>query len=262
MGSDFNGDGRDDILWINADGVISNWLGRNDGGFTINDANALTNTDGPGGWEVLGSGDFNGDGRDDVLWITDGFAISNWLGTDSGGFVINDANALVESNGCYFAGTGDFNGDGYDDVLWWDYYNSILTSSGTASGALVQNAPISITASPSDWFPVGVGDFNGDGLDDVLWRNVATGALTDWLSVTGGGFAVNDANAFHDVPTNWFVVGVGDFNGDGRDDILWRNSVGTLSNWLGTGTGGFVINDTNAMSHVPLNWAVVGNRRL
>ena len=266
MGSDFNGDGRDDILWLNDNGSLSNWLGRGDGGFVINDAAALTSL-GPGGyWEVLGSGDFNGDGRDDILWINDASDISNWLGTATGGFIINDANAYgPSSTALNFSGIGDFNGDGRDDILWWNYQNSVTTWTGTASGGFTQNLSSPVTTSSSDWSIAGVGDFDGDGLDDILWRNVATGALTNWLSYTADwqgadtdGFAVNDANAFSQVPLDWSVAGVGDFNGDGRDDILWRNSTGALSNWLGTANGGFVINDANAYAQIPLYWQVVG----
>lgn len=259
MGSDFNGDGRDDILWLNNNGSLSNWLGRNDGGFLINDAAAMTSLGPDGYWEVLGSGDFNGDGRDDILWINDASDISNWLGTASGGFIINDANAFSPSSTAWNpSGIGDFNGDGRDDVLWWDYNYSVSTWSGTPSGGFIQNAASPIMTDSSDWSVAGIGDFNGDGSDDILWRNFSTGALTNWLATAGGGFADNDANALHQVPTYWQVAGVGDFNGDGRDDILWRSTTGTLSNWLGTATGGFVINDANAFTHIPLEWHVVG----
>ena len=59
------------------------------------------------------------------------------------------------------------------------------------------------------------------------------------IRLLGGGFTPNDANAFTSVPTSWTVVGTGDFNGDHRDDILWRSDTGQLSNWLGQANGGF-----------------------
>jgi hypothetical protein len=60
------------------------------------------------------------------------------------------------------------------------------------------------------------------------------------------------------VPTNWQVAGVGDFNGDNRDDILWRSEAGELSDWLGTANGGFTDNAANAWSAVPTVWHVAG----
>ena len=70
-------------------------------------------------------------------------------------------------------------------------------------------------------------DFNGDGRSDILWRNV-DGQMSDWLGTANGGFVQNNANAAAVVPTAWQVAGTGDFNGDGRDDILWRNVDGQL----------------------------------
>jgi hypothetical protein len=67
----------------------------------------------------------------------------------------------------------------------------------------------------------------------ALWRRF-TGAITDWLGTNSGGFIANQINASGQVPSDWQVAGTGDFNGDGFDDILWRNISGEVTNWLGT----------------------------
>jgi hypothetical protein len=157
-------------------------------------------------WSVVGTGDFNGDGRDDILWRSSTGQLSNWLANENGSYTANDANAF--------------------------------------------------TSVPTDWKVVGTGDFNGDGRDDILWRNSSTGQVSDWLGQSNGGFVANDANALLDVLTSWHVVDTGDYNGDGRDDVLWRNDSGQLSNWLGQANGSFVPNDGNASSFVPTNWLV------
>ena len=51
-------------------------------------------------------------------------------------------------------------------------------------------------------------------------------------------------------------VVIGDYNGDGRDDILWRHTDGTTSNWLGTASGGWTPNDANTAAPVPNVWIV------
>ena len=108
---------------------------------------------------------------------------------------------------------------------------------------------------PTDWHVVGAGDFNGDGRDDILWRS-DSGALSNWLGTASGGWIYNDANASATVPTSWHIASIGDFNGDGRDDILWRNDSGHFSNWLGTASGGWQNNDANAASWAPTNWHI------
>ena len=257
---DFNGDGRDDILWRSDMGALSNWLGTATGGFVNNDANAFAQAD--TSWTVIGTADLNGDGRDDILWQNDNGFLSNWLGTASGGFVVNDANALTQyAPSVHIAGTGDFNGDGRDDLLYRLDSGLVGIIRGTPNGHFDEGFDWDTLyrQAQANWQIVGTGDFNGDGRDDILWRS-DTGQVSNWLSSAQETFIVNDANALIQVPTNWRVVATGDYNGDGRDDILWRNSdTGALSNWLGTPSGGFMINDAAAYVVVPTEWFVMPN---
>ncbi len=251
---DFNGDGRDDILWRNVDGQISNWLATAAGGYTQNNTNAAAVV--PTAWHVVGTGDFNGDGRDDILWRNNDGTVSNWLGTALGGFTPNDANAArFAPTDWHVVGTGDFNGDGRDDVLWRNDNGQLSNWLGTATGGFTLNDSVALTQVDPAWRVAGTGDFNGDGRDDILWRHT-DGTLSNWLGTATGGFVNNGAVSGTNVPLAWSVVAVGDYNGDGRDDILWRHTDGTLSNWLGTATGGFTPNDANAATPVPVSWDV------
>jgi hypothetical protein len=80
-----------------------------------------------------------------------------------------------------------------------------------------------------------VGDFNGDGKADILWRDQKTGQNAMWLM---NGFTIVNSQYLPTVTDlNMQVVGVGDFNGDGKADILWREQqTGQNAIWLMNGT--------------------------
>jgi hypothetical protein len=257
----FNADGLSDLLWRSDTGQFSDWLAHanGDGGFTGNDASALTGV--PTSWHVAGTGDFNGDGREDVLWRSDSGQLSDWLAHSNGdgGFTNNDANAFVGVPTAWtVAGIGDFNGDGRSDILWRNTSSGQLSNwLGTASGGFTANDANALIGVPTTWTVAGTGDFNGDGISDLLWRG-PNGEVSDWLGTSAGGWSINDANALKVVPSNWHIVAVGDFNGDAISDMLWRSDGGQISDWLGQSNGGFVMNDANALIGVPTSWHVAG----
>ena len=260
MGTDFNGDGRDDILWLHRQHLtLTNWLGDQDGGFTEN--YPVLSRPVPAGWVAWATGDFNGDGRDDILWHKSNDTSvdwTNWLGTKAGGFVENQPAFYRQVPLDWFvAGIGDFDSDGRDDILWRHSNGTLTNWLGTQSGGFVENHDDLSVQVPNEWQVAGVGDFDGDGNDDILWRH-QNGALTNWLGTDSGSFAGNDDDIFRMVPTDWNVVGIGDFDLDGRDDILWRHANGTLTDWLGASGGGFVENYAVLSVQVSNDWGIAG----
>ena len=57
------------------------------------------------------------------------------------------------------------------------------------------------------------------------------------------------------VPNSWSVVGQRDFNGDGKTDLLWRNTNGDLAIWLMNGTQ---VSSGVDLGNVPTSWTVAG----
>jgi alpha-tubulin suppressor-like RCC1 family protein len=71
-------------------------------------------------------------------------------------------------------------------------------------------------------------DFNGDGLSDILWRNISSGANTIWKSAN----ATLRQTMVGVTDRAWKIAGTGDFNADGIADVLWRNtSTGANTIW-------------------------------
>lgn len=250
--NDFNGDGRSDILWANDNGAVFDLLGTANGGFTNNGDYSSLNLG--TGWHVAGTADLNGDGKADMLLRNDNGAIFDLLGTANGGFTNNgDASFVSVATSWHVAGTGDFNGDGRDDILWRNDNGTIYDMLGTANGGVTNNGDQSSITVGTAWHVAGIGDFNNDGRDDILWRN-DNGAIFDMLGTSTGGFVNNGDNSSVNMPTSWHVAGIGDFNGDGFDDILWRNDSGAIYDMLGRANGAFVSNGDNSSVNVDNSW--------
>jgi hypothetical protein len=88
-------------------------------------------------------------------------------------------------------------------------------------------------------------DFTGDGLSDLLVRDLVSGELSLW---TMQGSSVSGSAVLPSLPTPWTIVGEGDYDGSGTSDLLWQNpESGGLSLWLveaGVVTGGGPLDTT------------------
>jgi hypothetical protein len=140
---DLDGDGRADILWNNASiRQLYAWRSRNDNGATW-DYLALG---GYGtGWEVLETGDINGDGRSDIVWqnIADG-SFAHWI--MNGATRVSSAAVNIGTSARVVA-VGDFNGDGrYDVVVRNGSVFTLRRSQGTT-----YEAPAGMTGVGVEW---------------------------------------------------------------------------------------------------------------
>jgi hypothetical protein len=230
------------------------------------------------GWQIVGTGDFFGNGDTDLLWrCTDGTSANCTNGTVviwemNGGTIVASVGGQEVAPGWTVAGTGDFNGDGKTDILWRCTDPSGVTCT-TGSVVIWEMNGGTIVASvggqvvPLGWTVVGTGDFNGDGMSDILWRCTdasgaacTTGTVVIW-EMNGGTILASVGGQV--VPLGWTVVGTGDFNGDGETDILWRCTdasgaactTGTVVIWemnggtILAGVGGQVVSS---------NWQIAG----
>lgn len=132
-------------------------------------------------------------------------------------------------------------------------YNARPTGTATADNArsMVQTMPV-VATFRAVVVPLGrtYGDFNGDGVSDVFWRNGSDGKNTVWRS--------GNSNTYQAVATvsdlAWKVVSVGDFDGDGRSDALWRNSnTGGNAIWRAANSA-----TSLAVTNAALSWSVAG----
>ncbi|MBY0393323.1 MAG: VCBS repeat-containing protein [Novosphingobium sp.] len=140
-------------------------------------------------------------------------------------------------------------------MLWRNVNGKLSSWRGQTNGGLADNGGVVNQSVPTEWKIAATHDFNGDGFTDVLWRN-ANGRLSEWLGSASGRLIDNGGIVNQVVPNEWKIVGTGDFNGDGRADIAWRNDNGQLSEWLGTPNGGFIDNGGIVNQLVPNAWTI------
>lgn len=140
---------------------------------------------------------------------------------------------------------GDFNGDGHQDLVVVNYSNEGLTVFGTGYVSVLLNlgdgtfGPQTRFASGSFPCSVAVGDFDGDGHQDLVVANAGSihGDLGDISMFPGHGDGTFGPKFRMVVGTGLSYLTVGDFNGDGRPDLIEDTYVRGTSLLLGNGAG-------------------------
>ena len=134
---------------------------------------------------------------------------------------------------------GDFNGDGNLDIVTansGDNTVTILLGNGSGGFTAASDSPFAVGTNPDS---VAVADFNGDGKPDIVTANTGTDDVTVLLGDGSGGFTAAPGSPFA-VGLFPHAVAVGDFNGDGKPDLVTANSGNnTVKILLGNGSGGF-----------------------
>jgi hypothetical protein len=229
--SDFDGDGKADIVWYNpSTGSNTMWI--MNGSSYVSGGTLLV--DSLTGWRTIGSGDFNGDGKADLLWYNPSTG-STTLWFMNGTNYIGGGALLVDApSGWRPIVTGDFNGDGKADIVWYNPSTGV-TSLWLMNGTNYIGGGALLVDTPTGWRPMGTGDFNGDGKSDIVWYNPTTGVTSLWLM--DGANYIGGGVVFTDTPTGFRPAVIGDFNGDGKADIVWHNpTTGSSTMWLMNGT--------------------------
>ena len=239
--SDFDGDGKSDILFQNTTGSIDAWLMN---GLSIASSGVIAN---PGTtWHPIGTGDFDGDGKADILYQNDNGVAAIW--TMNGLSIASNGTVANPGPSWHAIGTGDFDGDGKSDILFQN--DSGAVDIWTMNGLSITNSGTVANPGPS-WHAVGVGDFDGDGKSDILFQN-DDGTVDIW---TMNGLSIASSGAVTNPGPSWHAVGVGDFDGDGKSDILFQNNNGEIDIWT---MNGLSIASSGAVANPGSSWHAVG----
>ena len=222
---DFNGDDIQDLVIANqGSNNITLLSGNGAGGFIP----AVGSPFAVGSLPVsLAVGDFNGDGMQDLAVVNSASNnVTVLLGNGGAGFTQAAGSPFTMGNNPRYVVVGDFNGDGIEDLAATDlaFGNNVTVALGNGSGGFTVTAgsPYAVGALP---FSMVVGDFNGDGIQDLVTANNASNNLTVLLGNGSGGFTPATGSPFA-VGSAPIALAVGDFNGDGIEDIATANESG------------------------------------
>src|SRR5262249_17263102 len=144
-------------------------------------------------------------------------------GNGSGGFSAFGS-PISTGPGPYGVVVGDFNRDGFQDLAIADEGSNpsaITVLLGNGSGGFSPGP--AITAGSGE-FSLVMGDFNGDGIQDLAAGDSGTGSVSVLLGDGAGGFSVGSGSPFSLPSASGTVsLAVGDFNLDGIEDIAAAN---------------------------------------
>ena len=225
-----NGDGNVDLLYLYGDQIVVR-LGGGDGTFgpelpdetLFCDQMELADVDSDGVLDHVCTANYDG-----VLTVS--------LGNGAGSFSLQTPQAAVGAAPVNIA-AGALNGDDNADVvtIHGGSNGSVRTSLSQGNGLFTVSDFISTGNLPGA--DVALGDFTGDGFNDIVFT-VASGTAQVRIAINDGAGEFGQSLTVNTTTADAFGVAAGDFNADGDDDIAVANGDSVLA-LLGTGTASF-----------------------
>jgi hypothetical protein len=155
----------------------------------------------------------------------------------------------------------DFNGDGKADLVWQNVHSGEI-GVWSMDGIVTASSAYFVPGQYPDttWKIVGTGAFNCDRRSDLVWQQPASGEVGVWL-MNG----IVRASALYFTPgrvadAQWQVVGVDDFNNDGKSDLFWQHqTTGDIGVWFMNGTVMGFSAYANPHRESDLRWQIVAS---
>ncbi|SED86038.1 Repeat domain-containing protein [Streptomyces sp. 3213] len=230
-------DGIGDILALSSNGVVAYRPGNGTGGLS----GAMSASGWPSTVTPIPFGDLNGDRQNDVLVRFASGELRVYRTLRGQAFTTNTPHTSLGTGWNQYnllTSPGDLTGDGLPDLIARKTSTGeVFLYKGTSTGRL--SARVRVATGWNGYKKiVGLGDFNGDGRGDLLAQDKSN-TLWRYDGNGNGGFKPRVKLA-----SNWgsdynTVIGVGDLTGDGKPDLVSRDTAGTMWRNSGNGKGSF-----------------------
>jgi len=269
IAADINGDGKPDLISTLYTGSFFSvhlntttpgastptFSARTD--FAVSSANSMG----------LCAADFNGDGLTDIAIANLNVKICIFLNTTTPGattptFSSETAVSTGLSNNGRNVCAADFNGDGKQDIV---FPNNAADNIGVCLNTTTPGASTPTFSARTEFasgngpYIVTVADFNGDGKPDIANSNNSTSSISVLLNTTTTNASTPTFTANQDY-TSGFAPGwisKGDFNGDGKPDIVCAAGT-TTSVFLNTTTPGSTTSSFSSKTDYSMGGGVTG----
>lgn len=225
--ADVDGDGKSDLLWSNGvTGATAVWLMNG----TASSGSAFLTPSGT--WLPILENDVDGDGSADIVWrntTTNETAL--WL---MDGTAPKASKLLLGPSTWVPIFLGSFDGSAARGILWRNSADGAVAL-WLMNGTAPRLATVIFPA--SSWMPILLGNFDGDFHSDIVWRN-SDGSVAIWLMQGDAvsGLSAKASAVILGPGTPWVPVFAADLDGDGRSDLVWRNTAnGDTAVWLMNG---------------------------
>lgn len=227
---DYDGNGVSDVLWEDTEtGALSLWL-VDEGTVVAGLALSGPPLDPDGEWFIGGSADFDADGRDDILVASRVLGVVEIWHVDDAGGVTSGSRFGGRIGAWSIAALADTDGDGKAEIVWRDELAHVLEVDDPDAGTAQP-----IGQSVEGWRAAGVADVDGDGVMELVLYHRETGSLDAW-SLDGTAPSVQALGALSGAPAG--VYAGGDFDLDGREDLVWSEpAAGAIVLGLSTPSG-------------------------
>lgn len=197
--------------------------------------------------DSLAHGDFNGDGKADLV-------VANFFGGDIS-VLLNNGDGTFGAATNYATGGGpngfaiaDFNHDGKQDIAVANYFSgTVSVLLGNGNGTFQNAVNYAVGGGPAD--EMVVGDFNGDGELDLAVADLDSSLLS---VLNGNGDGTFQTVVNYAAGSGATAVVAADMNNDGKLDLAVGNfNAGTVTVFLNNGTGTFAASTTASVGANP-----------
>ena len=240
-GSDCNGNGTPDLCEVQSGDVPDS------------NKNGIPDT-----CEYVANDDLDGDGYGDIIWWNPTARLQSFWMMSGTTRLEDGALAGGPAANANLVGFGDFDGDARSDTLYYNTASGRFSINMMDGNSVAESIDIAAAGVPAAWQVIGTPDLNGDGNADIALRNSSTKAVNGWI-MNG---AIRTANGLIKSSTGLKFDAIGDFDGDGDDDFLWRATDGTARVWLMSGltvSSDAVITSSTTVAQLPLDvWTCKG----